>query len=302
MAVVGFVGLGVMGRPMAANLVRAGHEVRAFSRGAAGRERAAELGVPVVGGLAEAVRGADVVITMLPDTPDVRAVALGPDGVLEHLGAGAAYIDMSTIEPGAAREVAERFTAAGHDVLDAPVSGGEAGAREGTLSVMVGGPEAVVERWRELLGALGTTVVRVGDAGSGQVVKAANQLVVATHLQALAEAVVFLEAHDADVATALSVIARGLGGSTVIDRKAAAVLTGDFAPGFRLDLHHKDLGIVQGAARARGAVLPVTGMVGTLVQALVQRGDGGLDHSALVALARELNGSGSAPEQSGGPR
>lgn len=291
MAVVGFVGLGVMGRPMAANLVRAGHEVRAFSRGGAGRATAAALGVPVVASVPEAVRGAEVVITMLPDTPDVRAVALGPDGVLEHLAPAGAYIDMSTIEPGAAREIAERFAAAGHDTLDAPVSGGEAGAREGTLSIMVGGPVAAFERWRELLGAMGTTVVRVGDAGGGQVVKAANQLVVATHLQALAEAVVFLEAHDADVATALSVIARGLGGSTVLDRKADGVLAGDFEPGFRVALHHKDLGIVEDAARARGAVLPVTAVVGRLVQSLVLRGDGGLDHSALVALARELNGA-----------
>ncbi|MFJ3405770.1 NAD(P)-dependent oxidoreductase [Promicromonospora sp. NPDC090134] len=291
MAVVGFVGLGVMGRPMAANLVRAGHEVRAFSRGAAGRASAAELGVPVVASVAEAVKGADVVLTMLPDTPDVRAVALGPGGVLEHLAPSGAYIDLSTIEPGAAREIAARFAEAGHDVLDAPVSGGEAGAREGTLSIMVGGPADVAERWRDLLGAMGTTVVRVGEAGGGQVVKAANQLVVATHLQALAEAVVFLEAHDADVATGLSVIARGLGGSTVIDRKADGVLAGDFTPGFRLELHHKDLGIVEDAARARGAVLPVTALVGRLVQSLVQRGDGGRDHSALVALARELNGT-----------
>ena len=291
MAVVGFVGLGVMGRPMAANLVRAGHEVRAFSRGAAGRERAAALDVPVVAGIAEAVRGADVVITMLPDTPDVRAVALGPDGVLEHLAPAGAYIDMSTIEPDAAREIAERFARAGHDVLDAPVSGGEAGAREGTLSIMVGGPAATVERWQGLLGAMGTTVVRVGEAGGGQVVKAANQLVVATHLQALAEAVVFLEANDADVATGLAVIARGLGGSTVIDRKADGILAGDFGPGFRLELHHKDLGIVDAAARSRGAVLPVTALVGRLVQSLVQRGDGDLDHSALVSLARELNGT-----------
>lgn len=291
MAVVGFVGLGVMGRPMAANLVRAGHEVRAFSRGAAGRASAAELGVPVVASVAEAVKGADVVLTMLPDTPDVRAVALGPDGVLEHLAPSGAYIDLSTIQPGAAREIAARFAEAGHDVLDAPVSGGEAGAREGTLSIMVGGPADVAERWRDLLGAMGTTVVRVGEAGGGQVVKAANQLVVATHLQALAEAVVFLEAHDADVATGLSVIARGLGGSTVIDRKADGVLAGDFTPGFRLELHHKDLGIVEDAARARGAVLPVTALVRRLVQSLVQRGDGGRDHSVLVALARELNGT-----------
>ena len=291
MAVVGFVGLGVMGRPMAANLVRAGHEVRAYSRGTAGRESAAALGVPVVAGIAEAVQGAEVVITMLPDTPDVRAVALGPGGVLEHLAPSGAYIDMSTIEPGAAREIAERFATAGHDALDAPVSGGEAGAREGTLSIMIGGPAAAVERWQDLLGAMGTTVVRVGEAGGGQVVKAANQLVVATHLQALAEAVVFLEANDADVATGLAVIARGLGGSTVIDRKAESVLAGDFGPGFRLELHHKDLGIVEAAARARGAVLPVTALVGRLVQSLVQRGDGALDHSALVTLARELNGT-----------
>lgn len=300
MAVVGFVGLGVMGRPMAANLVHAGHEVRAFSRGAAGRASAAALGVPVVADLAETVRGADVVITMLPDTPDVDAVALGPGGVLEHLAPTGAYIDMSTIEPGAALEIAERFRQAGHDALDAPVSGGEAGAREGTLSVMVGGPADAVERWRDLLGAMGSTVVRVGEAGAGQVVKAANQLLVATHLQALAEAVVFLEAHDADVATGLSVIARGLGGSTVIDRKADGVLSGDFSPGFRLELHHKDLGIVEGAARTRGAVLPVTALVGRLVQSLVQRGDGGLDHSALVSLARELNGAAGGPRQGTG--
>lgn len=289
MTAIGFVGLGVMGRPMAANLVAAGHSVAAFSPSRRSRDTAAALGVPVVDSLKAAVEQAELVITMLPDSPDVQTAALGVDGILSSLPAGAGYIDMSTVTPETAHALATAFSQRGHSVLDAPVSGGEAGAREAALSIMVGGDASAFAQWQEVLAAMGSTVVHVGASGAGQVVKAANQLVVAGHLQMLAEAIVFLEAQKADVGVALSVIAKGLGGSTVIDRKAASVLEGNFAPGFRTELHHKDLGIVQNAARRTGVSLPVTALVAQLVQSIVTRGDGALDHSSLVAFARDLN-------------
>ena len=289
MSVIGFIGLGVMGRPMAANLAAAGHDVRGYSRSRSGRDAVAALGVTAVDSIRAAVTGADLVITMLPDSPDVEAVTLGTDGVLAHIEPDAGYIDMSTITPETARTVADHFREKGHGALDAPVSGGEAGAQEGTLSIMVGGEQADLERWHEVLSAMGSTIVHVGDSGSGQVVKAANQLMVAGHLQMLAEAIVFLEAQGTDVETALSVIAKGLGGSTVIDRKVNGVLANNFRPGFRIELHHKDLGIVRDAARKTGTSLPVTALISQFVQSIVTRGDGALDHSALVRLAREAN-------------
>lgn len=290
METVGFVGLGVMGRPMAANLVAAGYAVKGFSRSASTRESAQAAGIPVAGSLAEAVAGARVVITMLPDSADVEKVALGEGGILEHISEGATYIDMSTIRPDTARQVTGAFVDTGHPCLDAPVSGGEAAAVGGTLSIMVGGEASTLEEHRDLLGAMGSTVTHVGAAGAGQVTKAANQLVVATHLQALAEAVTFLEAQGADVEVALTAIAKGLGGSTVIDRKTRSVLDGEFGPGFRVVLHDKDLRIVMDAAQSTGTVLPVTASVAQLMRSLVATGRGGLDHSALVQQTRELNG------------
>lgn len=289
MATIGFIGLGVMGRPMAANLVAAEHQVVGTARSSSTLERAAAVGIAVAGTVAEAIAGADVVITMLPDSPDVEHVALGPDGILENIAPGAAYIDMSTISPAVAREVSKAFVDAGHTALDAPVSGGEAGAIEGVLSIMVGGEPEVIEAQRGVLEAMGSTITHVGRAGSGQVVKAANQLVVAAHLQALAEAVTFLESQGVDTETALTAISRGLGGSTVIDRKASSVLAGQFGPGFRVDLHDKDMRIVKDAAATSGTTLPMTSLVAGFMAALVADGHGGLDHSALVLRSRELN-------------
>lgn len=289
MGVIGFIGLGVMGRPMAANLVAAGHSVRGFSRTQSNRNAASALGVSAVGSVRAAAESADLVLTMLPDSPDVEAVALGSDGILASLPAGAGYIDMSSIAPTTTRVLSEKFTQRGHSVLDAPVSGGETSAREATLSIMVGGDASAFEKWEGILAVMGSTVVHVGASGAGQVVKAANQLVVAGHLQMLAEAIVFLEAQRVDVKVALSVIAKGLGGSTVIDRKAADVLSGNFEPGFRTELHHKDLGIVQKVAREAGVSLPITALVTQFVQSIITRGDGGLDHSSLIAFAREIN-------------
>jgi len=242
-----------------------------------------------VASLDECVRDADVVITIVQDTPDVLELALGDKGILALLSPGAIYVDMSTIRPDGARQVADAAAARSIGFLDAPVSGGEAGAREGKLSIMVGGPQPVFDQARGVLEAMGATIVRVGAAGSGQVVKAANQLMVAGHLQMLAEATVFLEAHDVNLEQALAVIGGGLAGSTVLARKSAGVLAGDYTPGFRVELHDKDLKIVADAAHALDLSLPANAVVTSQLSLAKRRGDGGLDHSALVKLARELN-------------
>lgn len=283
---IAFIGLGIMGKPMAARLVSAGYEVCAVVRSDHAIKAAEAAGMTASTDLEGAVRTADVVVTMLPDTPDVmqvipRAVAVAP--------AGALFIDMSTIDPGATRELHQLVVSAGCSMLDAPVSGGETGAIEGVLSVMVGGAADDFARARPVLETMGTTIVHVGPAGAGQVVKAANQMVVAGNIAILAEALVFLDAHDVALDVALDVLSGGLAGSTVLSRKRAAFLEYDFRPGFRLQLHAKDLGIVEAAARGAGIALPTTALVAQLVRALVARGDGALDHSALYKLAAELN-------------
>ncbi|HEV7963528.1 MAG TPA: 2-hydroxy-3-oxopropionate reductase [Actinoplanes sp.] len=289
MKTIGFIGLGIMGSPMAANLVRAGFDVAGHTRSRPGLDRLTAAGGRATGSVAEAVAGADAVITMLPDSPDVESVLLGPDGVLANAAPGTLVIDMSTISPQTARAVAAAGD--GFRVLDAPVSGGERGAVEGTLSIMVGGSDDDVAAARPVLEALGTTIVHVGPAGAGQTVKAANQLVVAGTIQLVAEAIVLLEASGVDAEAGLRVLAGGLAGSTVLDRKAASMLAREFTPGFRADLHHKDLGIMLDAARTAGAVVPVGALVAQLMAALRAQGDGGLDHTALLRLTERLSGS-----------
>ena len=290
MTTVGFIGLGIMGGPMAANLVKAGFDVVGHNRSPEAVERLVQSGGRGADDVAAAVREADVVITMVPDSADVEAVVHGDDGVFANARTGALYLDMSSIRPDVSVRVARAGAEAGLRVLDAPVSGGETGAIEASLSIMVGGEAADFEAAREVLESLGKTVVHVGPAGSGQTVKAANQLIVACNLEALAEAVTFLEAHGVDLDAALRVLGGGLAGSTVLDRKAAGMAARDFAPGFRLALHHKDLGVVQLAAREAGVVTPLAAVVSQLVAALVARGDGGLDHSGLLKLVLELSG------------
>ena len=290
MTTVAFIGLGIMGGPMAANLVKAGFDVTGYNRSPDKVKALVDAGGSGAGSVAEAVRGADVIITIVPDSPDVEDVTGGDDGIFAHAEQGALYIDMSSIRPDVAVRVAQAGRDAGLRVLDAPVSGGEAGAVEGSLSIMVGGEADDFAAARPVLDALGKTVVHVGPAGSGQTVKAANQLIVAVNIEALAEAVVFLEAHGVDTQAALEVLGGGLAGSTVLQRKGRNMLARKFAPGFRLALHHKDLGIVQTAAREAGVAIPLGAAVSQLVAALVARGDGGLDHSGLLKLVTELSG------------
>ena len=289
---IGFIGLGIMGGPMAANLVKAGYPVTGYNRSPAAAQRLAGLGGQAATSIAEAVRDADVVITVLPDTPDVEAVLLGADGVLANARRGLLQIDMSTISPAASRVIAERAAAVGVRSLDAPVSGGEQGAIEGALSIMVGGGTDAVEAARPILAAMGGTVVHVGPAGAGQTVKAANQLVVAGIIELVAEALVLVEASGVDPEPALRVLAGGLAGNRILDRKAAGMLARDFTPGFRVDLHHKDLGIMLAAAREAGVTIPLGALVAQLMGSLRAQGDGGSDHTALLKLVEKLSGRG----------
>lgn len=287
---IGFIGLGIMGGPMAANLVAAGYDVVGYNRSAAKRERLAEQGGTAAASVAEAVRDADVVITMLPDSPDVEDVVLGEDGVFAHAKPGARVIDMSTIRPDVSRRLAAEGRERGLGVLDAPVSGGEQGAIDGKLSVMVGGAADDFAAVHPVLDVVGATIVHVGPAGAGQTVKAANQLIVAGTIELVAEAMVFLEAQGVDTASAVEVLGGGLAGSKVLQAKSPNMMTRSFTPGFRVELHDKDLGIVTAAAREAGVTIPLGAAVAQLMSALKSQGHGGLDHSALIKIVEDLSG------------
>jgi 2-hydroxy-3-oxopropionate reductase len=287
---IAFIGLGIMGSPMAANLVKAGHTVTGYNLTQEPIDKLVADGGKGAGSIAEAVAGAEIVITMVPADPHVEQAILGEGGVLENVKPGTLIIDMSSITPQTAIKVAAAAKEKGVRTLDAPVSGGEAGAIEAVLSIMVGGEADDFAEAKPLFDVLGTTVIHVGPAGAGQTVKAANQLIVAVNIQVVAEAVVFLENAGVDLPAALDVLAGGLAGSTVLNRKKANMVNREFAPGFRIDLHHKDMGIVTAAARAVEAPLPVGSLVAQLVASARANGDGSLDHSALLRGVERLAG------------
>jgi len=290
MTTIAFIGLGVMGAPMAANLVHAGYDVVGFNRSREAIDQLVEAGGRGADILADAVSEADVVITMVPDSPDVEDAALGEEGIYASAKPGSLHIDCSTISPEVAARLAELGAKRDIRVVDAPVSGGESGAVEATLSIMVGGEPADVEEARPILEKVGKTVVHVGSHGSGQTVKAANQLIVAGTIELVAEAIVFLEASGVDTEAAVEVLAGGLAGNQILDRKAAGMLKREFEPGFRIDLHHKDLGILTSAAREAGVVIPLGAHVAQLMASLSAQGHGSLDHSALLMLVEQLSG------------
>ena len=290
MSTIAFIGLGIMGGPMAGHLVQAGHTVVGHNRSPAPVQRLVEAGGQGAESVAEAVSEADLIITMVPDSPDVEGLALGDDGIYANARSGAIHLDMSSIRPDVSVRLAEAGRELGIRVLDAPVSGGEAGAKEAKLSIMVGGEEADFKEARPILEAVGSTIVYVGPAGSGQTVKAANQLIVAGTIELVAEAIVFLEAYGVDTEAAIAVLAGGLAGNRILDRKGASMLARQFEPGFRIDLHHKDMGIVTDAARAKGVAIPLGALTAQLVGALRAQGDGGLDHSALLKGVERMSG------------
>jgi 2-hydroxy-3-oxopropionate reductase len=287
---IAFIGLGIMGGPMSEHLVKAGHTVIGFNRSPGPVERLVRAGGRGATSVSEAVRDADVIITMVPDSPDVEGLALGEGGIYANARQGAIHVDMSSIRPDVSARLAEAGKAAGVRVMDAPVSGGETGAIEGTLSIMVGADRADFDEVKPILDAMGTTVVLVGPPGSGQTVKAANQLIVAGTIELVAEAIVFLRAYGVDTEAAVAVLAGGLAGNRILERKAANMLAGDFEPGFRIDLHHKDMGIVTAAARERDVVIPLGALTAQLVAAVRAQGDGDLDHSALLRGVERLSG------------
>jgi 2-hydroxy-3-oxopropionate reductase len=293
---VGFVGLGVMGGAMARNLVRAGVPVVVHNRSPEPVEELRAQGAAVAATPRELAERSTVSITMLPDSPDVSEVV---EGILAGARAGHLLIDMSTISPLVARRLAERARDYGIQMLDAPVSGGDVGAREATLSIMVGGGEAAFARALPILKSLGKTVVHVGGHGAGQVVKACNQVIVALTIEALSEALVLGSKAGVEPTSILDALSGGLAGSRVLELRGPGMIAHRFAPGFRTELHHKDLGIALETARAAGVSLPVTALVDQMIASLRQNGHGPSDHSALLTYVEQASNHtvGSAEER-----
>src|SRR5216684_1814293 len=285
---IGFIGLGIMGKPMAHNLLKAGFLVVVHNRH---QEVTDEL---VAAGASAGVRprdiavSCDVLITMLPDSPQVEEVLVGPDGVVEGAHAGLIVIDMSTISPIVTRTLAARLAEHSIPMLDAPVSGGDKGAIAGTLSIMVGGDEGTFERCMPIFQALGKTIVHVGASGAGQVVKACNQIVVALVIEAVSEALVLGSKAGVDPAKILQVLGGGLAANRVMELRGASMLAHDFTPGGRVRFHHKDLGFALEMARRYGVSLPATALVDQMLASLEVRGRGDLDHSALLTYLEDL--------------
>ena len=284
LSTIGFIGLGVMGLPMAHNVLGAGYELVVHTRTPAGARSLEAAGAVVASSPAEVAKVVDVVITMLPDTPDVEQVAEGEDGIFAGASAGLVWVDMSSISPAGSKDLADRAATHGVAMLDAPVSGGETGAAAGTLSIMVGGDEATFDRCVPLLRSMGASVVRVGGPGAGQLAKACNQIVVGCTLAGVAEALVLAAKAGADVGKVREVLLGGFAQSRILDVHGERMLEGNFAPGFRASLHHKDLVNALDAGRTYGSSVVLSSLVAELLAAQVAAGDGDLDHSAVVKV------------------
>lgn len=287
---VGFIGLGIMGKPMARNLAKAGYNLVVYNRSVDDIEAlvAESDQFQAATSPREVAERSRAVITMLPDSEDVRDVVFVEHGILETFGAEHLLIDMSTIAPATSVEVNAAVREKGGRALDAPVSGGDKGAIAGTLSIMVGGEASDFHRAMPLFEAMGKTIIHVGGPGAGQVVKACNQIVVAINYAAVSEALVLGAKSGVDPDKIVQVLSGGLAASRVLELKGASMIQHNFAPGFRIDLHRKDLGIAQAAARASGVPVPVAAVVGQLFEALAAAGHGDLDHSALLTVYEEL--------------
>jgi 2-hydroxy-3-oxopropionate reductase len=281
MSKLGFIGLGIMGAPMAGHLRAAGHELYVATRSKV-PQALADAGAKPCGNAAEVARAADIVFTMLPDTPDVEGVLFGAQGVASGLSAGKTVVDMSSISPIATKEFAQRIGSQGCDYLDAPVSGGEVGAKAASLTIMVGGSEAAFERVKPLFALMGKNITHVGGVGDGQVTKVANQIIVALNIAAVGEALVFASKAGADPARVRQALMGGFAASRILEVHGERMIKRTFNPGFRITLHQKDLNLALQGAKALGVALPQTASAAQLMQAAQAQGWDQLDHSALV--------------------
>lgn len=286
---IGLIGLGIMGKPMAKNMLKAGYSLMVSDLNRAAVDEVVAAGAVRADNL-EIGRTCDVVLTMLPNSPHVKAVMLGENGVADVMQKGATFIDMSSISPIASKEIAEVLGKKGIDMLDAPVSGGEPKAIDGTLSFMVGGKQEVFDKFKPLLSTMGASVVRCGDVGAGNTTKLANQIVVALNIAAVGEALMLSKKAGVDPELVFEAIRGGLAGSTVMEAKAPMMLSGNYKPGFKIDLHIKDLNNVVDAAKTVDAPIPLTQQVLEMMKVLHLQGDGVSDHSALLKYYQKLTG------------
>lgn len=285
---VGFIGLGIMGKPMSKNLLKAGYSLVVYDRNTAAVAEVAQAGATAANDIKTVAQSCDVIITMLPNSPHVKEVVVGSGGILESAKPGTVIIDMSSIAPLASREIHDEVVKKGLFMLDAPVSGGEPKAIDGTLSVMVGGDKAIFDQYYPVMKAMAGSVVYTGDIGAGNVTKLANQVIVALNIAAMSEALVLATKAGVDPELVFQAIRGGLAGSTVLEAKAPMVLKRNFKPGFRIDLHIKDLQNALDTSHGVGTSLPLTAAVMEMMQALRTDGMGECDHSALARYYEKL--------------
>ncbi len=287
---VAFIGLGIMGKPMAKNLIKAGYELSVYDQNEKSVEEVRAAGATACRSSIDTVSDADVIITMLPNSPQVKSVLLEDDRLADYIPKSAVYIDCSSINPIASREIAAALAEKGIEMLDAPVSGGEPKAIDGTLAFMVGGKPEVFEKYKNVLSAMGSSVVLCGDVGSGNVTKLCNQIIVAVNISALAEALQMGQMCGVEPMKIFEAIKGGLAGSTVMNAKAPMMMDQNFEPGFRIDLHIKDLNNVVDAAKTVDAPIPLTQQVLEMMKVLHHDGCGNCDHSALLRYYQKLTG------------
>ena len=290
---IGFIGVGIMGKPMSINLLKAGYEVSVHDLNRDAVNEIVKEGATAVNSPREAAQNSDVVITMLPDSPEVELVVLGPDGVIKDLRDGMLLIDMSTIAPQTSKKVYKCLQQKEIEALDAPVSGGEVGAQTGTLSIMVGGNKIAFERALPILQTMGKNIIHIGEAGAGQVAKACNQIIVGMTIQAVAEAMTLAQKSDVDIEKVREALLGGFAQSRILDLHGQRIIDRNFQPGFKVKLHRKDLNIALQTGRNLSVTLPGCAQVATQMDAVIAQGNGELDHSALALLLEHLANVGS---------
>jgi 2-hydroxy-3-oxopropionate reductase len=287
---IGFIGVGIMGKPMAINLLKAGYSVTVLDTNKQAMEEVKAEGATGASTPKEVAEKTDIIITMLPDSPDVEAVVVGPDGVLEGLSSGKLLIDMSTIAPATSENIYKLCQAKNVEALDAPVSGGEVGAINGALSIMIGGSDAAFNRAKPLFDIMGKSAVLIGEAGAGQVSKAANQIIVGMTIQAVAEALNLAKKAGVDLVKVREALLGGFAQSRILDLHGQRIIDKNFQPGFKIKLHRKDMNIALQTGRELSVPLPGSALVASQMDAILAQGNGDLDHSALALLLGQLAG------------